>query len=400
MNKRLNLENLIYLTVFLLPLYLVRARIFYFPTNIFEIMVALDFFAWMFVRRNAEVYLKIGLKYRKYFVSSAFILFGFFLSAFFNEDVWKSLGIIKSYFLVPAVLALIAADTIKKEKIANVFKAYFFSAWGVAMVALIYLFLGKITYDGRLTAIFNSPNYLAMYLAPAIIIALAQISSPRSLFCRQTERVFIFNLKIIAYSISLLTITASFYFTYSYAAWLAVIFSVLCVFLIQKIISPNKWLVIVIISVMLLFSQIQNEKLNNLISLNSRSSAISRGMIWKVSIKILETHWFLGIGPGNFQKTYLEYQKYFPPYLEWAVPHPHNLYLAFWLSGGIFSLIGFLSLLFFWFKDIFSRQDKIFFHMAAAGIMVYILIHGFLDTTYFKNDLAVVFWLSFLALKE
>ena len=27
-----------------------------------------------------------------------------------------------------------------------------------------------------------------------------------------------------------------------------------------------------------------------------------------------------------------EYQKHFPPYLEWAVPQPHNLYLAFWLQ--------------------------------------------------------------------
>jgi len=26
--------------------------------------------------------------------------------------------------------------------------------------------------------------------------------------------------------------------------------------------------------------------------------------------------------------------------------------------------------------------------------MIYILLHGLIDTTYFKNDLAVVFWLA------
>jgi len=34
------------------------------------------------------------------------------------------------------------------------------------------------------------------------------------------------------------------------------------------------------------------------------------------------------------------------------------------------------------------------------GVMLYVLVHGIFDTTYFKNDLAVVFWLNFLALKK
>jgi O-antigen ligase len=117
---------------------------------------------------------------------------------------------------------------------------------------------------------------------------------------------------------------------------------------------------------------------------------------------MIKNHWLIGIGPGNYQEKYLDYQKYYPPYLEWAVPHPHNLYLAFWLYGGIAGLIGFLSLIFLWFKGILPKikSGPDWTALVSLGIMAYILTHGLIDTTYFKNDLAVIFWLCFIVLKK
>ena len=112
---------------------------------------------------------------------------------------------------------------------------------------------------------------------------------------------------------------------------------------------------------------------------------------------MLENNWLLGIGPGNFQTIYLDYQKYYPHYLEWAVPHPHSMYLAFWLYGGFLGLVGFLGLAYFFLRDIF-KGDKSPVRLMALGIMVYFLIHGVFDTAYFKNDLSLVFWMCFLVL--
>ena len=124
-------------------------------------------------------------------------------------------------------------------------------------------------------------------------------------------------------------------------------------------------------------------------------------MIWQASKKMIENNFVFGIGPGNFQKTYLEYQKFYPPYLEWAVPHPNNLYLAWWLYGGILGVVGFLGLVFFFLRDVLEKSKKeprqVLF--VALGIMLVILSHGIFDTTYFKNDLAIIFWLNFLVLK-
>ena len=118
-------------------------------------------------------------------------------------------------------------------------------------------------------------------------------------------------------------------------------------------------------------------------------------IIWNSSAKIIRDNPAFGIGPGNFQKEYLDYQKYFPPYLEWAVPQPHNLYLAFWLQSGIFGLIGFLLLVYFWLGNLFKkiRQKNSFFGLEAvlAEIMLYIIIVGLFDTPVWKNDLALVF---------
>jgi O-antigen ligase len=124
-------------------------------------------------------------------------------------------------------------------------------------------------------------------------------------------------------------------------------------------------------------------------------------MIWQSSGKILSDNWLLGIGPGNFQDKYLEYQKYFPPYLEWAVPHPHNLYLAFWLYGGLVGLVSFLVILYFFFKKVETPKLGVSTGVKyiALGVMIYVLLHGLVDTTIFKNDLAVVFWLTYFSIK-
>ena len=151
-----------------------------------------------------------------------------------------------------------------------------------------------------------------------------------------------------------------------------------------------------IIALFLLF-QMHGQKFSDLIHLNERSSLASRIMIWRSSWKMLENRPVIGIGPGNFQTTYLEYQQYFPPYLEWAVPHPHNLYLAFWLQTGMLGLIGFVLLTVFWSRHVITTRDrnekKASLEWTLIGIMATLLLIGLLDTPYWKNDLAYSFWL-------
>jgi O-antigen ligase len=253
----------------------------------------------------------------------------------------------------------------------------------VASLSLVYYLIGQRTFDGRLQGIFNSPNYLAMYLAPGIIIALN--------YLKENKR---------AYSAAILIMLYAFYLTYSYAAWIALALALGISAIIQKKVSWKKTGLAIIIAAIFIIFQFKTSKWSDFSSLSSRSSFSSRIMIWRSAGKIIADNPLWGIGAGNFQDKYLAYQKFSPPYLEWAVPHPHSLYLAFLLQSGLFGLAGFLFLLVFWLRDalLSSRKQKNIIINMSLAIMLYILIHGLVDTTYFKNDLAVIFWLNFLGI--
>lgn len=397
----LSLENLIYSTVFFLPLYLIRFSIFGVPTNILEIFIAV-IFVWrtLSVRSEKLEAKSFSLKFKIIFFLFILILIGFLTSALANDNLQAGLGIIKGWIIFPFIFFTVIYNHLSKDKILNVYWVFYISSFFVAAIALAYRFLGEVTYDGRLEAFFNSPNYLAMYLVPGIIMSTLLLE--RLSFWKNSWR--------NAWLGSLLVMLFALYSTYSYTAWMALIISLILTELIKyKKKRSSLIFVFILIAIALFLAQLENDKFSQLISLNERSSLASRIMIWKSAGKILQDNWFWGIGPGNFQRLYLEYQKYFSPYLEWAVPHPHNVLLSWWLYGGMTGLLGFFGLIGVFFRETFrkikqetSRRDVSAMNVlyVSLGIMFYILIHGLTDTTIFKNDLAVIFWLCFLALKD
>jgi O-antigen ligase len=384
--KMLKLENLTYITILFLPLYLLRIDLFAVPSNVLEILMGVAIL-WKILEWKKEERKIVFEKYKTEIFLFSLIILGLIVSLFLNGHYLRGFGIIKSWFVLPFVFSLLLIGGLEKEKKKNVLISLYVSIFFVAVAALFYLFLGHVTYDGRLEAFFNSPNYLAMYLAPGVIMAILVM-----------EQAWGYSLKLkISAFISFLAILVAFYFTYSYAAWISVAIASVAIFLLNNKFSKKYLITFCLIFLVVVFLLRDTTKFHDLVSFNERSSLASRVMIWKSSGKILADYWFFGIGPGNFQDKYLEYQKYFPPYLEWAVPQPHNLYLAFWLYGGFFGILGFLALIFGWFRKSFLRKnDKLV--ILAIGVMIYILIHGLFDTTYFKNDLTVVFWLIFFIL--
>ncbi|MFA7208672.1 MAG: O-antigen ligase family protein [Parcubacteria group bacterium] len=380
MKKIFNLEKFIYLTIVAMPAYLWKVSFFGVPTNIFEMMAAAAIIWFLIERRTFKIALR---GYGKYSIPIAMIMGGLVLGTLLGGSSLIGLGIIKSWFVIPMVFAFVSLEAVRPEGNKTVLEAVYISALLVAGAALVYFFLGGMTYDGRLKAFYGSPNYLAMFLAPAIIIG--------SVF---------FAKKKVFYAISLPIILSAFYLTFSYAAWLAVFIAVGGAVFLNKN-GWKKWknvLFLGLVAGIIIFFQTGTGKFERLVRLEERSSLSSRMMIWNSAGKMITDNMFLGIGPGNFQNKYLAYQKYFPPYLEWAVPQPHNLFLAFWLQAGLAGLAGFLALLIIWFKDLaIGWKKEAGWEMAAAAIIAYMLVHGIFDTTYFKNDLAVLFWLAFFA---
>ena len=106
--------------------------------------------------------------------------------------------------------------------------------------------------------------------------------------------------------------------------------------------------------------------------------------IYEVAAGLISERPLVGVGPGLFQAYY---QTEGPEILErapmeWNIPHPHNVFFAFWLGAGLLGFLAFLVLL------VLAHVRLTYPVIALWGI----LIHGFFDTPFWKNDLAMVFW--------
>jgi putative inorganic carbon (hco3(-)) transporter len=385
--KFLNQKNLLYLTTLLTPLYFIRLEFFHLPTNLLEIFILLNLCTWLCISNTKKIKTDSQKLPWPLVLSISLILLGITLSIFSNNAILIGLGILKGWFILPLVFAYLLLVTLANElDLEKVLFSFYFSTTVVAIVGLFYKAFHLVTFDNRLSAFYLSPNQLAMYLAPGALIGFY--------FLAKTFQKNALLLKYLT-SFSLAIILLALFYTYSYATWAALCLSLLLTYFFYF--SKKQFFLLLIITTgfLLLFTlfQLNTPKFSSLIHFSERSSLASRLMIWQVSAKLLAEKPLTGIGPGNFQASYLALQPLFPPYLEWAVPQPHNLFLAFWLQAGFLGLLGFSLLLFFIFYALLKKIKKTPLAGVLFSFFLYLTLHGLVDTPFWKNDLAFVFWI-------
>lgn len=342
------------LVVFCLPLYLLRFEVFGIPTTVLEMMLYSLFIIWLFNKSKDQLFLRSEKKL--IFIAIGLIFIGASLATIFSSNLRASAGIWKAWFVDPLLFFIVIISIIKNsEQIRKIFCSLFLSGTVVAIISLVYLIQGNLDPVGRLQAFYNSPNYLAMYLAPALIIGFGLwIIAKKQL------------VKILLITDYLLLVTCLF-FTKSFGAWLGIIAAIGIGLIIYLFKSRKKlaWIILVLTLIVILalgyFALIQRP-----------SSFETRMVIWQKALQVFKTNPILGIGPGTFENYA-------------GVPQPHNIFLAFLLQTGIVGFIGFIWLLIYFYKKRTS--------VVLTMVMTYILVHGLVDTTYWKNDLAIIFWL-------
>ena len=385
----MSLNKLTLIAIFCTPLYLLKINIFGIPSNFFELLVLIVFLFTILIAKEKKLYLKYFRDLPVIFIFSCFlIILGVLTSIYFNDNFLTGLGILKGWFAIPILFSVIVYSSLKSGLyIDKIYKSIYLSAITVGFISILYKFFGIMTYDNRLSGFYLSPNHLAMYLSPGIFFGLYFLTNA---YLQKNTKLFFLNAALLG------LIFFPLYYTYSYGAWIALFVSLI---LLIFFIAPKKYFLISIslLALLSVFSfQWNSDKLSALTNFSSRSSLASRQMIWQTSLVLIKESPILGIGPGNFQPAYLSLQPRFAPYLDWAVPQPHNIFIAFWLQSGMLGFIGFLSLLFFVFRTFFQIfKDKKNTALAAPllGFFLYTLFHGIIDTPYWKNDLSFLFWL-------
>lgn len=369
-------------TWFGLPLYLPEMAVF---------CAAVSF--WFSPKRKEGV----SLPDKGVLIGIGLFLLGALFSFLANPLSLTGLGMLKSWFFFPALFGYLVWFEMKEASHRSTFLlVWFLVIAAVATRSLSFFVSGEMTYDGRLAGDFSSPNFLAFFLAPGIFIALSFFLNALKEQKRWNE---------IFFGISLIVFFFALFLTHSYGVWMGVIVALLVFFFGRVFASGIKkewWIIgLIFFTALSLFGFDRgSEKWQTLIQQEERSSFSSRVMIWQAALKIASDHPVLGIGIGRFQEMYLAYQVYFPLYLEWAVPEPHNIFLALFLATGIVGLIGFLilfsRLIFlltqraFVFGETKKQQDAVL----MLSLWAVFLCYGLFDTPYFKNDLAYLFFLT------
>ena len=116
-----------------------------------------------------------------------------------------------------------------------------------------------------------------------------------------------------------------------------------------------------------------------------------RLVMWKETWEMLKTHWFFGAGFGGYPIMFAPFHK--ATYIE-IFQYPHNILFNFWSETGILGVLVFVWIIVTWIRSAarnsFLVPRSLFLKLAP---LLAILIHGLVDVPYFKNDLAIVFWM-------
>lgn len=398
MNKTIH-EGLVVLlsaTVLLLPFAHIKVTLFSLPLYLPEIttLLALSLFLGRVVAEK-DLSWPGGQRPDAWVVwGGVLFLLGAITSFVFNPVSLTGLGMIKSWFVFPIIFGVLLWYEVGQTEKRTVLFVWLVSLMGIALRSIWLFLAGETTYDHRLAGDYTSPNFLAYTLAPAVPLLFFFLFSGKKAWWKST---------VLTLGLGLaLTVL---FLTHSYGAWSGLA-AALIVFFWGGFGSafPFRMRLAALLTVLCVFGFFfldqGGEKWQSLISGDPRSSLASRMMIWRSATAIMADSPIIGVGVGRFQAAYLEYQSFFPPYLEWAVPEPHNLLLAVFSATGLLGLFGF-GLLLGRLLVLLCREQGSHgetggpFSLFFLSIMVLFLVYGMTDTPYFTTGLAFTFFLWF-----
>lgn len=438
-----NLRMAVLLLPLFFPAYLLKFDVAGVPFPIVEVFIYGTFFAWILGTGRDFFQRKISLKdlFRPYrslwwlavlgivaaaavstFITPQSVVMMDGNTVFYGRRV--ALGILKSWIVAPVLMFVLFAWFMRSAKDMGVaVNAYVVSSVVVACWGVYQVLTGQYaTPDFRASGPFNSANYLALYITPALFYALVRVKDyfvvehlpwwKKILHVlhrrHEDDRSQFFY--VLAWVGALLLLLFALLFTKSYAAFLAFVFALLVLFgtyargwkrFPWKGVGIGIAALVLVATAMIVLDPAKWELF---FQLGTRTSSGVRVEIYAIATRLLLENPLQGIGLGMFPAAYqLEGPVILghAPY-EWNMLHPHNIFLAFWLNLGLVGFVSFLAVTaaclkrgWRFVKD-FPRLPRLgleWFHAVGLLMLLIILFHGFVDTPFFKNDLALLFWL-------
>lgn len=427
------LDYALFFLIATLPAYLIRFSVFGVPSTLLEVMILITFAVWFFKNwlPSYRERKKNNIKRAPYPFSREIIalIVLSFISVGIAGFTTSALGIWKAYFFEPILIFILVINIFRDKKDwQKILWALLLSALVVSVVAIFQKFTGQFIGNEfwaneatrRAVSLFGYPNAVGLFLAPLILLFIGWFFSlpRRTTIIKTLKKLFI--IAVIAASL------AAVYFAHSEGALIGIIASlfVFGIFTNKKVRAATLTLTIIIIGVALFYAPLKNLALQK-ITLNDLSGQI-RQQQWKETFQALSGAKILtGAGLANYKETVAPYHqegiffnsdnipnfdavtwasstlrtKYWQPVEIYL--YPHNIFLNFWSEIG---LLGALIFIWLMFKACFiayklfrllnkNNSSEKYLALGLMSSIICIFVHGLVDVPYFKNDLAVMFWI-------
>jgi O-antigen ligase len=382
-----------------LPSYLIRFKIAFLPSTVLEIMILIVFLAWL-VRTLSDKSRSGRWLSRFWFPWCWPVLFFVLAGAIaviISPDTRQALGLWKAYIVEPVMLYLVLVNTIKTRK--QIKMMVFGLGISIAFIALIAIwqYIGWMEIPGgygyeipkRATSVFPFPTAVGKYIGPllGLFLGLVLVKNSNEDTKESTGKDRLWQNAFLwgVVSFSFIALILSF----SRGALVGVFASVLFISIYSK---WKKFILAGIIIAVILALAIPVTR-NNIIDVFNTSdiSTDVHLVMWKGAVRIIKDNPITGTGLASFPVVYDQYKE--ASHTEYF-PNPDHLILSLWIEMGLAGLIIFAWIVVKFFKSGIRiiKQDRKWV-VALLASMIVILVHGFIDTPYFKNDLAAMFWL-------
>lgn len=372
----------------LLPTYLIRINFGPLPSTALEVFFG--FFTIVYVakylKQDKKTILEFFVKHRFFYYAILLFFISSIISIFISDMWFYSFGQWRAYFLEPIILFLFFIGRGKNLSHEDLLKGLSWSAGSVALFA-IYQGLSKVGLDsaGRAVSFFTSPNAVGLYLAPLCVLNAKQLYDKKNYFSKN----YFFLVWLPEFWLLALSLIAI-YFTKSLGTIIGLFFALFFALIILK----KKNFAVSLITGLFVSTLISFQL--GFIPLQKFQSAGNRFTLWSYSFNFLTTspkNYIFGTGLRQFfrkiQKPHYDVKK-----MERLI-YPHNIFLNFWTEIGLFGMFGFAGIMacLLAFSRFIMRHGNLSSAAACFGIISVLLVHGLVDVPYFKNDLAILFWL-------
>lgn len=387
------------LVILFSPVYQIRFHLGPLPMTVLEIMVLVVIIIWgarTFRERLRIKACPAWLPWR--WAVALFVAVGA-VAVIVSPDMRGALGLWKAYIVEPALFFLVFVNVIRtREQVRSVLWAL-----GAAVVIMGYValmqYVGLLKIPGlyglehpkRATAVFTFPTAVGKFVGPIMALFvglwLTQVR-PRAATLWEFMQRHLFVVGTVVFGALGLVLS------FSRAAMIGVFASIIFASFFSRW-KKWIWLGIAIVIIGALIVPFTRDEIVSVVDVKDASADV-HVVMWKGAWRIVQAHPILGTGLASFPAVYEQYKE--ASHTEFF-PNPDELYLTLWIEMGLAGLLVFAWLMVKYFHDGFTTFKRLpddgWSRALLVGLMaamVALCVHGFFDTPYFKNDLAVVFW--------